>query len=75
MAVPKMGKWNRQRKENIWSIVSHRADVWRDGTGNPPTCGYDDIQGQYVGDFYAFVVQCAMLGNIHDGIHPDTELK
>jgi hypothetical protein len=63
-AVLKMEKGKKQREENIWNFVYHLADVWQDGTEKPPTCGYDDIQGQYVGDFYAFVVQCARLGNI-----------
>ena len=63
-AVLNMGRGRRQKQENIRNFVWHLADVWLEGTGKPPTCGNDDIQGQYVGDFYAFVVQCARLGDI-----------
>ncbi len=57
-------KGKRERQENIWNFVWQLADIWQEGKRTQPTCGHNDIQEIYVGDFYRFVVQCASLGNI-----------
>lgn len=61
-ALAGIEKGKRQRRWNIRNFVWHLADVWQDGTGNPPTCSYS--AGSFVGDFYQFACACARLGAI-----------
>ena len=60
----KSQKGHRTINSNIWSFVSHLADIWKKGTGTEPTAGHSDIDQRYVGDFYEFVLQCASMGNV-----------
>ena len=65
LGAMKNEKGVRSKKENVWYLVSRLADIWLEGKQESPTIGYDDISGEYVGEFYHFVCECADLGSIH----------